>query len=63
MFLMDAFKMTEYNPICKGFTEVFFNHQNFTFQSYNSFGQRKKGNLATVVVGSLSAWIDVVTIN
>ena len=26
-FLMDTFKMTEYNPICKVFTEVFLRYK------------------------------------
>ena len=55
---MDTFKIKEYNPTCKVFS--FFNRQNSIFHSYKGIGNRQ---LVTVVVDSLTAWIDVVTIN
>ena len=58
---MGTFKKTEYSPISKVFS--FFNPQNSTFHSSNSFSSKGKGNLVTAVVGSLNAWISVVTIN
>ena len=60
--LMGTSKKTEYNSICKVFTEVFFNRQNSTFHSSNSFSSKGKSNLVTVVVGSLTSWTGVVTI-
>ena len=57
------FKKTGYNPICKVFT-VFFNRQSSKFHSSrNSFSSKGKGNLVTIVIGSLTAWISVATIN
>ena len=58
---MDTFKKSEYNLICKVFS--FFNHQNSTFHHSNSYSPKGKDNLVTVLVVSLTTWIDVVTIN
>ena len=62
---MGTFKKTEYNPISKVFTEVFFtfNRQNSTLHSSNSFSLKGKGNLVTPKVGSLTGWIGAVTLN
>ena len=59
---MGMFKKTEYNPICKVFTEVFVIARipHFTVPIHLEKG---KGNLVTVAVGSLTTWISVVTNN
>ena len=60
---MGTFKKTDYTPICKVFPEVFFYRQNSTFHSSHSFSSKGQGNLVTAVVGSLTACINVATIN
>ena len=60
--LIGTLKKTEYNLICKVF-RGFFNRQNSTFNSSDSFFSKEKGNLVTIVVGSFTAWIGVVTKN
>ena len=59
---MGMFKKTEYNPICKVFMEVFVIARipHFTVLIHLEKG---KGNLVTIVVGSLTTWISVVTNN
>ena len=61
-FLIGTLKKTEYNSIHKVFAS-FFNRHNSTFHSSNSFSSKGEGNLVNIVVGSLAAWIGVVTIN
>ena len=60
--LMGTFKKTECNPICKVFTKVF-SVLRIPYHSSNSFSSKGERNLATVVAGSLTDWISVVTIN
>ena len=43
--------------------KFFFNRQSSKFHSSNSFSSKGKGNLVTIVIGSLTAWISVTTIN
>ena len=57
-YLVGTFKKTKYNLICKVFTEVF-----LIARIPNSFLSKGKGNLVTVVIGSLTAWISVVMTN
>ena len=57
---MGTFNKTEYNPICKVFTEVFLIAR---IPRSNSFLSKEESNLVTIVVSSLTAWIGVVTIN
>ena len=57
---MGTFNKTEYNPICKVFTEVFLVAR---IPCSNSFLSKEESNLVTIVVSSLTAWIGVVTIN
>ena len=60
--LMGTFKKTECNPICKVFIKVF-SVLRIPYHSSNSFSSKAERNYATVVAGSLTAWISVVTIN
>ena len=63
MCFMGTIKKTEYDLICKAFIEVFFNCQNSTFHSSNSFFSKEESNLVTIVVSSLTAWVGVITIS
>ena len=59
---MDTFKVNEYNPVCKVFT-VFLIARIPHSTVVIHFGQGEKGNLLSIAVGSLIAWINVVMIN
>ena len=59
---MGTFKKTDYTPICEVFPEVFFIAR-ILHSSSHSFSSKGQGNLVTAVVGSLTACINVATIN
>ena len=60
--LMVTFKKTEYSPICQVFTE-FLLITRIRHSTVNPFSSKREGNLLIIVVGSLTAWIGVITIN
>ena len=60
--LLGTLKMTENNLTCIVFHRSFFNCQNSTCHSSDSFWSKGQDNLVTGVVGSVTAWIGVVTI-
>ena len=56
------FKKTNIIQFVK-FSKTFFQSPEFDIYNSTSFSSKGEGNLVTVVVGSLTAWISVVTIN
>ena len=64
MCLMGTFKKMNIVEFVKFSQQKFFNRQNFTFHSFSSsFSSKGEGNLVTLMVVSLTAWIGGITIN